>query len=184
MKFYLNKPIISEKEKLSWEKGDKLPRINLSQYEIIDGTLDDIEKHIIEFVKKSFTDIKEAMTINEFEEVSIIMPALQMCSVDEIDIIDVNIKIENIEYNEVQWFLKELSSSLTEELVQDFESESERIIEPIEEVESDEYVESDDEYIEEEVINEETENPTADEISEMEMDIIRKSLLDGEDKTM
>lgn len=184
MKFYLNKPIISEKEKLSWEKGDKLPRINLSQYEIIDGTLDDIEKHIIEFVKKSFTDIKEAMTINEFEEVSIIMPALQMCSVDEIDIIDVNIKIENIEYNEVQWFLKELSSSLTGELVQEFESESERIIEPIEEVESDEYVESDDEYIEEEVINEETENPTADEISEMEMDIIRKSLLDGEDKTM
>ena len=176
MKFYLNKPIISEKE--------KLPRINLSQYEIIDGTLDDIEKHIIEFVKKSFTDIKEAMTINEFEEVSIIMPALQMCSVDEIDIIDVNIKIENIEYNEVQWFLKELSSSLTGELVQEFESESERIIEPIEEVESDEYVESDDEYIEEEVINEETENPTADEISEMEMDIIRKSLLDGEDKTM
>ena len=124
------------------------------------------------------------MTINEFEEVSIIMPALQMCSVDEIDIIDVNIKIENIEYNEVQWFLKELSSSLTGELVQEFESESERIIEPIEEVESDEYVESDDEYIEEEVINEETENPTADEISEMEMDIIRKSLLDGEDKTM
>jgi hypothetical protein len=184
MKFYLNKPIISEKEKLSWEKGDKLPRINLSQYEIIDGTIDDIEKHIIEFVKKSFTDIKEAMTINEFEEVSIIMPALQMCSVDEIDIIDVNIKIENIEYNEVQWFLKELSSSLTGELVQEFESESERIIEPIEEVESDEYVESDDEYIEEEVINEETENPTADEISEMEMDIIRKSLLDGEDKTM
>ena len=183
MKFYLNKPIISEKEKLSWEKGDKLPRINLSQYEIIDGTIDDIEKHIIEFVKKSFTDIKEAMTINEFEEVSIIMPALQMCSVDEIDIIDVNIKIENIEYNEVQWFLKELSSSLTGELVQEFESESERIIEPIEEVESDEYVESDDEYIEE-VINEETENPTADEISEMEMDIIRKSLLDGEDKTM
>jgi hypothetical protein len=183
MKFYLNKPIISEKEKLSWEKGDKLPRINLSQYEIIDGTIDDIEKHIIEFVKKSFTDIKEAMTINEFEEVSIIMPALQMCSVDEIDIIDVNIKIENIEYNEVQWFLKELSSSLTGELVQEFESESERIIEPIEEVESDEYVESDDEYIEE-VINEETENPTADEISEMEMDIIRKSLLDGEDKPM
>ena len=70
MKFYLNKPIISEKEKLSWEKGDKLPRINLSQYEIIDGTLDDIEKHIIEFVKKSFTDIKEAMTINEFEELN------------------------------------------------------------------------------------------------------------------
>lgn len=184
MKFYLNKPIISEKEKLSWEKGDKLPRINLSQYEIIDGTLDDIEKHIIEFVKKSFTDIKEAMTINEFEEVSIIMPALQMCSVDEIDIIDVNIKIENIEYNEVQWFLKELSSSLTGELVQEFEGESERIIESIEEESDDEYVESDDEYIEEEVINEETENPTADEISEMEMDIIRKSLLDGEDKTM
>ena len=174
MKFYLNKPIISEKEKISWEKGDKLPRINLSQYEIIDGTLDDIENHIIEFVKKSFTDIKEAMTINEFEEVSIIMPALQMCSVDEIDIIDVNIKIENIEYDEVQWFLKELSNGLEDE---SYISESERIIEPTEE-------ESDDEYVEEEIINEETENPTEDEISEMEMDIIRKSILGDEDKTM
>ena len=102
------------------------------------------------------------------------MPALQMCSVDEIDIIDVNIKIENIEYDEVQWFLKELSNGLEDE---SYISESERIIEPTEE-------ESDDEYVEEEIINEETENPTADEISEMEMDIIRKSILGDEDKTM
>ena len=166
MKFYLNKPIISEKEKLSWEKSDKLPRINLSQYDIIDGTMEDIENHIHDFVKKSFIDIKEAMTINEFDEASIIMPALQICSVDGIDIIDVNIKIENVESDEVQWFLKELSENLMGDL-EDNEIlyQEGDIIEGVEEIEE----------------AEESVNPTEDEISEMEMDIIRKSLLDGSD---
>ena len=166
IKFYLNKPIISEKEKLSWEKGDKLPRINLSQYDIIEGTMEDIENHIHDFVKKSFIDIKEAMTINEFDEASIIMPALQMCSVDEIDIIDVNIKIENTESEDVEWILKELSENLMGDL------------------EDDEFHYQDDnefEMIEDVVEAEESINPTEDEIAEMEMDIIRKSLLDGGD---
>ena len=166
IKFYLNKPIISEKEKLSWEKGDKLPRINLSQYDIIEGTMDDIENHIHDFVKKSFIDIKEAMTINEFDEASIIMPALQMCSVDEIDIIDVNIKIENTESEDVEWILKELSENLMGDL------------------EDDEFHYQDDnefEMIEDVVEVEESINPTEDEIAEMEMDIIRKSLLDDGD---
>lgn len=168
IKFYLNKPIISEKEKLSWEKGDKLPRINLSQYDIIEGTMDDIENHIHDFVKKSFIDIKEAMTINEFDEVSIIMPALQICSVDGIDIIDVNIKIEDTESEDVEWLLKELSENLMGDLEDDdefiYQDSNELvggIIEEIEEV---------DESI----------NPTEDEIAEMEMDIIRKSLLDDD----
>ena len=166
IKFYLNKPIISEKEKLSWEKGDKLPRINLSQYDIIEGTMDDIENHIHDFVKKSFIDIKEAMTINEFDEASIIMPALQICSVDGIDIIDVNIKIENVESDEVQWFLKELSENLMGDL-EDNEIlyQEGDIIEGVEEIEE----------------AEESVNPTEDEIAEMEMDIIRKSLLDDDD---
>ena len=166
MKFYLNKPIISEKEKISWEKGDKLPRLNLSQYDIIDGTMEDIENHIHDFVKKSFIDIKEAMTINEFDEASIIMPALQICSVDGIDIIDVNIKIENVESDEVQWFLKELSENLMGDL-EDNEIlyQEGDIIEGVEEIEE----------------AEESVNPTEDEISEMEMDIIRKSLLDDDD---
>ena len=181
MKFYLNKPIISEREKLSWEKGDKLPKMTLSQYEIIDGTLDDIEQHIIDFIKKSFTDIKEALEINDFEEASIIMPALQMCSVDEIDVIDMNIDVSNTEQDELEWMLKDISNGLTDELEESEELEDdddddiiepESIIEPTEDSE------------ELEVINEETENPTEDEISEMEMDIIRKSLLDEEDKTM
>lgn len=166
IKFYLNKPIISEKEKLSWEKGDKLPRINLSQYDIIEGTMDDIENHIHDFVKKSFIDIKEAMTINEFDEASIIMPALQMCSVDEIDIIDVNIKIENTESEDVEWILKELSENLMGDL------------------EDDEFIYQDSnefEMIEDFVEVEESINPTEDEIVEMEMDIIRKSLLDDGD---
>ena len=165
MKFYLNKPIISEKEKISWEKGDKLPRLNLSQYDIIDGTMEDIENHIHDFVKKSFIDIKEAMTINEFDEASIIMPALQICSVDGIDIIDVNIKIENVESDEVQWFLKELSENLMGDL-EDNEIlyQEGDIIEGVEEIEE----------VEESV------NPTEDEIAEMEMDIIRKSLLDDD----
>ena len=166
MKFYLNKPIISEKEKISWEKGDKLPRLNLSQYDIIDGTMEDIENHIHDFVKKSFIDIKEAMTINEFDEASIIMPALQICSVDGIDIIDVNIKIENVESDEVQWFLKELSENLMGDL-EDNEIlyQEGDIIEGVEEIEE----------------AEESVNPTEDEIAEMEMDIIRKSLLDDDD---
>ena len=166
MKFYLNKSIISEKEKISWEKGDKLPRLNLSQYDIIDGTMEDIENHIHDFVKKSFIDIKEAMTINEFDEASIIMPALQICSVDGIDIIDVNIKIENVESDEVQWFLKELSENLMGDL-EDNEIlyQEGDIIEGVEEIEE----------------AEESVNPTEDEISEMEMDIIRKSLLDDDD---
>ena len=165
MKFYLNKPIISEKEKISWEKGDKLPRLNLSQYDIIDGTMEDIENHIHDFVKKSFIDIKEAMTINEFDEASIIMPALQICSVDGIDIIDVNIKIENVESDEVQWFLKELSENLMGDL-EDNEIlyQEGDIIEGVEEIEE----------------AEESVNPTEDEIAEMEMDIIRKSLLDDD----
>lgn len=166
MKFYLNKSIISEKEKISWEKGDKLPRLNLSQYDIIDGTMEDIENHIHDFVKKSFIDIKEAMTINEFDEASIIMPALQICSVDGIDIIDVNIKIENVESDEVQWFLKELSENLMGDLEADEILYQEGdIIEGVEEIEE----------VEESV------NPTEDEIAEMEMDIIRKSLLDDDD---
>jgi hypothetical protein len=162
IKFYLNKPIISEKEKLSWEKGDKLPRINLSQYDIIEGTIEEIEDHIHNFVKNSFADIKEAMTINEFNEASIIMPALQMCSIDEIDIIDVNIKIDNIESEEVEWFLKELSDNLMGDL-EDGEilDQEGSIIEDVEELE-------------------ESTNPTEDEIAEMEMDIIRKSLLDDD----
>jgi hypothetical protein len=166
MKFYLNKSIISEKEKLSWEKDDKLPRINLSQYDIIEGSMEDIENHIHEFVKKSFIDIKEAMSINEFDEASIIMPALQMCSVDGIDIIDVNIKIDNVESDEVQWFLKELSENLMGDLEDDEILYQEGdIIEGIEEIEE----------VEESI------NPTEDEIAEMEMDIIRKSLLDDDD---
>lgn len=162
IKFYLNKPIISEKEKLSWEKGEKLPRINLSQYDIIEGTMEEIENHIHDFVKSSFADIKEAMTINEFNEASIIMPALQMCSIDEIDIIDVNIKIDNIESEEVEWFLKELSDNLMGDL-EDGEilDQEGSIIEDVEELE-------------------ESTNPTEDEIAEMEMDIIRKSLLDDD----
>jgi len=166
MKFYLNKSIISEKEKLSWEKGDKLPRINLSQYDIIEGSMEDIENHIHDFVKKSFIDIKEAMSINEFDEASIIMPALQMCSVDGIDIIDVNIKIDNVESDEVQWFLKELSENLMGDLEDDEILYQEGdIIEGFEEIEE----------VEESI------NPTEDEIAEMEMDIIRKSLLDDDD---
>ena len=163
IKFYLNKPIISEKEKLSWEKGDKLPRINLSQYDIIEGTMEDIENHIHDFVKKSFIDIKEAMTINEFDEASIIMPALQMCSVDEIDIIDVNIKIEDTESEDAEWLLRELSENLMADLEDDeFLYQDDNEVEVIEEIE-------------------ESVNPTEDEIAEMEMDIIRKSLLDGGD---
>ena len=181
MKFYLNKPIISEKEKLSWEKGDKLPRINLSQYEIIDGTLDDIEKHIIDFIKKSFTDIKESLEINDFEEASIIMPALQMCSVDEIDVIDMNIDVSNTEQDELEWMLKDISNGLTDELEESEELEDDDIIEPESIIE---LTKDSEESEDEEVINEETENPTEDEISEMEMDIIRKSLLGEEDKTM
>ena len=163
MKFYLNKSIISEKEKLSWEKGDKLPRINLSQYDIIEGSMEDIENHIHDFVKKSFIDIKEAMSINEFDEASIIMPSLQMCSVDGINIIDVNIKIEDIESEDVNWILKELSENLMGDLEDDeFLYQEGDIIEGVEEVE-------------------ESINPTEDEIAEMEMDIIRKSFLDDDD---
>jgi len=166
MKFYLNKSIISEKEKLSWEKGDKLPRINLSQYDIIEGSMEDIENHIHDFVKKSFIDIKEAMSINEFDEASIIMPSLQMCSVDGINIIDVNIKIEDIESEDVNWLLKELSENLMGDLEDDeFLYQEGDIIEGVEEVEE----------VEESI------NPTEDEIAEMEMDIIRKSLLDDDD---
>jgi hypothetical protein len=180
MKFYLNKPIISEREKLSWEKGDKLPKMTLSQYEIIDGTLDDIEQHIIDFIKKSFTDIKEALEINDFEEASIIMPALQMCSVDEIDVIDMNIDVSNTEQDELEWMLKDISNGLTDELEEseELEDDDDDIIEP------ESIIEPTEDSEELEVINEETENPTEDEISEMEMDIIRKSLLDEEDKTM
>ena len=164
MKFYLNKPIISEKEKLSWEKSDKLPRINLSQYDIIEGTMEDIENHIHDFVRKSFIDIKEAMNINEFDEASIIMPSLQMCSVDKTNIIDVNIKIEDVESDEVQWFLKELSENIISDLEDDnvVVMSNLPLVEEIEEIE-------------------ESINPTEDEIAEMEMDIIRKSLLDGSD---
>ena len=164
MKFYLNKPIISEKEKLSWEKSDKLPRINLSQYDIIEGTMEAIENHIHDFVRKSFIDIKEAMNINEFDEASIIMPSLQMCSVDKTNIIDVNIKIEDVESDEVQWFLKELSENIISDLEDDnvVVMSNLPLVEEIEEIE-------------------ESINPTEDEIAEMEMDIIRKSLLDGSD---
>lgn len=179
MKFYLNKPIISENEKLSWEKGEKLPKMTLNQYEIIEGTLDDIEQHIIDFIKKSFTDIKEALKINEFEEASIIMPALQMCSIDEIDVIDMNIEVSNTEEDDIEWMLRGLANELASEIEVD---ELEDI--PDEITNQSEEIESEDEYVEEEVINEETENPTEDEISEMEMDIIRKSLLNDEDKTM
>jgi hypothetical protein len=179
MKFYLNKPIISEREKLSWEKGDKLPKMTLSQYEIIDGTLDDIEQHIIDFIKKSFTDIKEALEINDFEEASIIMPALQMCSVDEIDVIDMNIDVSNTEQDELEWMLKDISNGLTDEL-----EESEELEDDDDIIEPESIIEPTEDSEELEVINEETENPTEDEISEMEMDIIRKSLLDEEDKTM
>jgi hypothetical protein len=166
MKFYLNKSIISEKEKLSWEKDDKLPRINLSQYDIIEGSMEDIENHIHDFVKKSFIDIKESMSINEFDEASIIMPSLQICSVDGINIIDVNIKIEDIESEDVNWLLKELSENLMGDLEDDeFLYQEGDIIEGVEEVEE----------VEESI------NPTEDEIAEMEMDIIRKSLLDDDD---
>ena len=174
MKFYLNKPIISENEKLSWEKGEKLPKMTLSQYDITEGTLDDIEQHIIDFIKKSFTDIKEALEINEFIEASIIMPSLQMCSVDEIDVIDMNIEISNTEEDEIEWMIKGLANELTNEL--EYEDE---------ESEGVDFEESDD-VIEESGVNEdfeESQNPTEDEISEMEMDIIRKSLL-GDSETM
>jgi hypothetical protein len=181
MKFYLNKPIISENEKLSWEKGEKLPKITLNQYDITEGTLDDIEQHIIDFIKKSFTDIKEALEINEFTEASVIMPSLQMCSVDEIDVIDMNIEISNTEEDDIEWMIKGLANELTNELTNELEDEESDVNEDFEESEN-----TIDNIIEESDVNEdfeESQNPTEDEISEMEMDIIRKSLL-GDNETM
>lgn len=158
-KFYLNKPIISESEKLSWERGEKLPQINLSQYDIIEGTLDEIEEHIHEFIKKSFQDIKQTIDINTFEEVSIIMPSLQMCSVDEIDVIDMNIDIAEDEDEDIGSMIKKLSDGLMSDIIEDEISES--VIDDVGE----------------DIDDLDSKNPSESEISEMEMDIIKKNLL-------
>ncbi len=177
MKFYLNKPIISEREKILWEKGEILPKITLNQYEIIEGTIDDMEEHIIDFIKRSFSDIRDSLDISKFEEASIIMPSLQMCSTDELDVVDLNIDISNSDDSELEWMVRSLSDGLMMELNDDYEeSEDVDFIDTNEESEDVDFIDTNKDF-------EESQNPTEDEISEMEMDIIRKSLL-GDSETM
>jgi hypothetical protein len=222
---------VTESQKNLWERGD-IPEISFDQYDIVDGDIDDMEKYMIDFIRKSFSDIKDNLHINSFSDAFIVMPSLQMCSDDDIDVIDMNIDIntyseytqedelnsENVEDDSMDENIEEYqqndddddddddvpigvnfwNSKYVEEVYQDPHDEEEIELDDksnefnlinndddyYKKIE-DNYVESINNFYDENIADksevESYDNPTEDEISEMEMDIIRKSLLGDED---
>lgn len=229
IKFHLNRVSVTESQKNLWERGD-IPEISFDQYDIVDGDIDDMEKYMIDFIRKSFSDIKDNLHINSFSDAFIVMPSLQMCSDDDIDVIDMNIDIntyseytqedelnsENVEDDSMDENIEEYqqndddddvpigvnfwNSKYVEEVYQDPHDEEEIELDDksnefnlinnddddyYKKIE-DNYVESINNFYDENIADKSNEvesydNPTEDEISEMEMDIIRKSLLGDED---
>ena len=231
IKFHLNRVSVTESQKNLWERGD-IPEISFDQYDIVDGDIDDMEKYMIDFIRKSFSDIKDNLHINSFSDAFIVMPSLQMCSDDDIDVIDMNIDIntyseytqedelnsENVEDDSMDENIEEYqqndddddddddvpigvnfwNSKYVEEVYQDPHDEEEIELDDksnefnlinndddyYKKIE-DNYVESINNFYDENIADksevESYDNPTEDEISEMEMDIIRKSLLGDED---
>lgn len=95
-KFYnLN---ITQESKIAWEKNDiKNPRFSIKGITIKDLTIDELEELLIENIQNSLSDLRDAISIGEFKEAKIIMPALQICSTNNLDIIDFGINIINPE---------------------------------------------------------------------------------------
>ena len=85
---------ITRESKIAWEKDEiKNPRLSIKGLVSSELSLEDAEYLIIEGIRKSFSDLKEAIQVNQFNDVKIIMPSLQMVSVDKLDTIDFGIVI-------------------------------------------------------------------------------------------
>ncbi len=131
-KFYnLN---ITQESKTAWEEGRiKNPRFSLIVTDNQDLTLDEVEEILIENIRNSFIELKEALSVNQFIEAKIIMPSLQVCSVDKLDVIDFGINVFDLESDPTddivdEWAhpseLIELSNFLNAELYHDIDDET------------------------------------------------------------
>lgn len=91
-KFYnLN---ITQTSKSSWENGEiKNPRFSLKGLNTEDLTIDEVEEFLLESIRKSFSDLRNVMDMNEFDEAKVIMPSFQMCSSDKVDVVDFGINV-------------------------------------------------------------------------------------------
>ena len=167
---------ITQESKVAWEKGDiKNPRLSLKGVDEQDLSIDELEELMIESIRDSFSDLRNVLSINEFNEAKIIMPALQMCSTDNLDVVDFGIAIINPPDEG-----EEPSEEYVEEQsLSDWNHPSE-MWEEFAEMMSDEDDEDDfdEEYEEEESYEDGDEDDSDDDgfNSESELDIIKKSI--------
>jgi hypothetical protein len=92
---------ILQESKTAWENDEiRNPRLSLNGIKSLDLTIDEAEELIIENIRKSFQDLREVISINNFSEAKLVMPAFQMCSDDRLDIIDFGFNIINPNNNQ------------------------------------------------------------------------------------
>lgn len=163
---------ILQESKTAWENDEiKNPRLSLKGIESIDLTLEEAEELIIDNIRRSFQDLRDVMTINQFSDAKLIMPAFQMCSDDKLDVIDFGFNIIN---PNVQEDMEDPSNEyVDDESLSDWNHPSEMW---------EEFAQMMNEELEEELLNEEpmdddikTDNNEEDQ-SESELDFIKKSI--------